>query len=70
MNYQKEPCLQAGCEAMVERKDGHRCGGVLFGTKDQMPRSCGGFFCDRHLWGKLGPFRCAACHAAHKADEK
>ena len=61
-----EKCLQPNCDAHVERHDGHRCGGVLFGTVDQMVFSCGKFFCDRHLWGKNGPFRCETCHAVFK----
>lgn len=68
--YVAEPCREPGCEALVKRRDGSRCGGVLFGTKDQMPHSCGGFFCDRHLWGRAGPFRCLSCHNAMKEAEQ
>lgn len=61
-----ERCRHNDCGAMVERRDGNRCGGILFGTNDQMEHSCGGFFCDSHLLSRMGPFRCPACHAARK----
>jgi len=57
-----EPCNEKECQAQVERSsDGSRCGGVLFGTRDDPGDGCGRFFCGEHLVGHRGPFYCQPC---------
>lgn len=67
MTLKPEQCLESGCATAVERSDIARCGGILFGTRDQMEFSCGGFFCNAHLWQKAGPAYCSKCRTRRKA---
>lgn len=61
-----EQCCSRECEEEVEAIDGQRCGGLLFGTRDDSGFGCGRFMCDDHLVGKSGPFYCHRCWAARK----
>lgn len=62
----KVRCNDPSCAAEIERKDGSRCGGVLFGLRDESV-GCGRFFCGDHAVGKRGPFFCRPCWEARKA---
>lgn len=63
-----EPCNAGSCPVTVTRRDGQRCGGVLFGTRDHAG-GCGLFFCDGHLVGRRGPFYCDPCWEVCKQVE-
>lgn len=64
MSYKPERCCTEDCEAMVQRRDGNRCGGLLHGTRDQAPHTCGAFTCDRHLAARgKDVLRCPGCLA-------
>ena len=58
--FRGEWCNEAACERSTPRADGNRCGGVLFGVREESV-GCGRFFCDKHLVGHAGPFYCGPC---------
>lgn len=63
-----ERCTHDNCTTLVRRTiSGPRCGGLLFGTRDQAAHSCGRILCDAHMLGR-GIFRCQPCHDRYKAD--
>lgn len=59
----QENCCYLPCEKSVKARPGNRCGGVLFGTRDDPGDGCGRFFCSEHLVGTLGPYYCHGCWA-------
>jgi hypothetical protein len=66
----KERCLEEACETTMIARPGNRCGGVLFGTRDDPGHGCGGFFCAGHLVGRAGPFYCSLCWEGKKELER
>lgn len=63
-----EQCCYGTCSVAVPAKS--RCGGVLFGTRDDPGYGCGRIFCDNHLIGRAGPYYCTKCWERRKAAYK
>lgn len=56
-----ERCYYWKCDATFERKDESRCGGLLYGTRDDPGVGCGRLFCEEHLVAGVDPFYCRGC---------